>query len=82
MPLQATSIRLDASTLERIGQLSEAMERPKAWLMANAIKQYVDRESWYINAIEEGIVSANTGNLHSHDDVKAIWEAKRATAMD
>lgn len=41
MPLQATSVRLDDETLHRIGEMAKAMDRPRAWLMAYAIKQFV-----------------------------------------
>ncbi|WP_250654739.1 CopG family ribbon-helix-helix protein [Alkalimarinus coralli] len=39
MALKATSVRLDDETLKRVGQMAEAMDRPRAWLMAQAIKQ-------------------------------------------
>ena len=45
MPLKATSVRLDDETLTRVGQMAEAMGRPRAWLMAEAIKQNVARGS-------------------------------------
>ena len=82
MPLKATSIRLDDATLAQVGQIAEAMERPRAWLMAHAIKQYVEREQWFISEIEKGIQSADDGRLLEHADVKARWEAKRADQMD
>ncbi len=81
MPLKATSIRLDDTTLERVGQMAEAMDRPRAWLMAHAIKQYVEREQWFISEIEKGIQSADEGRLLDHADVRARWEAKRAAQM-
>ena len=82
MPLKVTSVRLDDATLEQVGQMAEAMDRPRAWLMAYAIKQYVEREQWFISEIEKGIQSADEGRLLDHDDVKARWEAKRAAQMD
>ena len=82
MPLKATSVRLDEATLEQVGQMAEAMDRPRAWLMAYAIKQYVEREQWFINEIDKGIQSADEGRLLDHDDVKARWEAKREAQMD
>ena len=82
MPLKATSVRLDDETLERVGQMAEAMERPRAWLMAQAIKQYVDREEWFISEVEKGIQAADKGRLGDHSDVKSKWEAKRAAQMD
>ena len=82
MPLKATSVRLDDETLTRIGQMAEAMDRPRAWLMAEAIKQYVAREEWFIREVEKGVETANEGRLIDHADVRAKWEAKRAAQMD
>ncbi len=77
MPLKATSVRLDDATLEQVRQVAKAMDRPRAWLMAHAIKQYVEREQWFIGEIEKGIQSADEGRLLDHGDVKARWETKR-----
>ena len=82
MALKATSVRLDDETLERVGQMAEAMDRPRAWLMAHAIRQFVEREEWFLREVEEGIQAADDGRLADHTDVKAKWEAKRAAKMD
>ena len=82
MPLKATSVRLDGETLTRVGQMAEAMDRPRAWLMAEAIKQYVAREEWFIHEAGKGVKAADEGRLIDHTDVKAKWEAKRAAQMD
>lgn len=82
MPLKATSVRLDDEILTRVGQMAEAMDRPRAWLMAEAIKQYVASEEWFILEAEKGVKAADEGNLIDHADVKAKWEAKRGTQMD
>lgn len=82
MPMKATSVRLDDETLKRVGQMAEAMDRPRAWLMSHAIKQFVEREEWFISEVEKGIEAADTGQLQDHADVKAKWEAKRAAQMD
>lgn len=82
MPLKATSVRLDDETLSRVGQMAEAMDRPRAWLMAEAIKQYVAREEWFINEVEKGVKDADEGRLIDHADLKARWETKRAAQVD
>lgn len=82
MALKATSVRLDEETLCRIGQMAEAMDRPRAWLMAEAIKQFVAREEWFTLEVEKGIAAADEGKLVDHKDLKAKWEAKRAAQMD
>ncbi len=82
MPLKATSVRLDYETLKRVGQMAEAMDRPRAWLMAEAIKQYVAREEWFIHEVENGVKAADEGHLIDHADIKAKWETRRAAQMD
>ncbi|EIK43398.1 transcriptional regulator, CopG family [Cellvibrio sp. BR] len=79
MSLKATSVRLDDETLERVGKMAEAMDRPRAWLMAHAIKQFVEREDWFIREVEKGVSAADKGQLVDHAELKAKWEAKRAT---
>ena len=82
MPLKETSVRLDDETLSRVGQMAEAMDSPRAWLMAEAIKQYVAREEWFIHEVEKGVKDADEGNLINHADLKARWEVKRAAQVD
>jgi len=82
MALKATSVRLDDDTLAGIAQIAEAMDRPKAWLMAQAIKQYVERETWFINEVAKGVTAAAEGRLIDNSELKAKWEAKRANQMD
>ena len=80
--LKATSVRLDDETLERVGQIAEAMDRPRAWLMSEAIKQYVAREEWAAYKIDKAVDAADEGKLVEHSTVKAKWEAKRGTQLD
>lgn len=82
MPMKATSVRLDDETLEKIGKIADAVDRPRAWLMAQAIKQYVEREQRFIEAVEKGIRAADAGKLIDHANARARWEAKRADQMD
>jgi predicted transcriptional regulator len=82
MTLKAVSVRLDDETLKCVGQLAESMDRPRAWLMAHAIKQYVEREELFAREVEKGLQAADDGRLVEHAELKAKWEAKRATPVD
>ena len=44
MSMKATSVRLDDETLRQIGDMAEAMDRRRAWLMEHAIKKCVEQE--------------------------------------
>ena len=82
MSMQATSVRLDDETLDRVGRMAAAMDRPRAWLMAHAIKKFDEQEERFIREVELGLEAADEGRLDKHADVKAKWEAQRAAAMD
>ena len=82
MSMKATSVRLDDETLKRVARMAEAMDRPRAWLMAHAIKKFIEQEAWFIREVEHGIDAADEGRLTEHADVKASWEARLAAAMD
>jgi predicted transcriptional regulator len=61
--------------------MAEAMDR-RAWLMAEAIKQYVAREEWFIREVEKGAKAADEGRLLDHEDMRAKWEAKRHSSNE
>ena len=82
MSLKAISVRLDEETLTRAGQIAEVMGRSRAWLMAHAIRQYVEHEEWFIREVKEGIRAADDGKFVDHLDIKARWKARHAAQMD
>ena len=49
---QSVSIRLDDDVLNKLDMLTKATERSRAWLMAHAVEQYVQHETWQIEAIQ------------------------------
>ncbi len=82
MPLKATSVRLDDETLQQVAQMADAMDRPRAWLMAHAIKQFVKQEEWFIQEVQQGVRSADENRLLDRADIKGKWEARRETEVD
>ena len=45
MPSKTVSVRLTPETLTKLDALAEAMQRPRAWLIARAIERYMDTEA-------------------------------------
>src|SRR5713101_8050936 len=50
-PTPNMTLRLDAATVRRLDQLAKVTERSKAWLAAQAVKDYLERNEWQIQAI-------------------------------
>ncbi len=82
---KVTSIRLSDDLAARLDRLAEAIDRPRAWLIDQAIARYLDDEAWQIAAINEALSEYQEGRalLTAHDDLmKRMEEKVRARAVD
>ena len=68
------TLRLSPAVSRRLGKLSKATERTRSRLAAEAIERYLDDQAWQVEAIEEGVRSAEAGELRNHSEVKAWVE--------
>ena len=65
------TLRLDAATLRRLDQLAEVTERSKAWLAAQAVRDYLDLNEWQTQAISSAIkrADAHSARFVEHEKV-------------
>jgi predicted transcriptional regulator len=66
------SIRLPAELHRQLTQKAQALDRPKSWVVEQAIKDFVAVQAWHLAAIDEGVRAADAGRVVPHDDV-AAW---------
>jgi len=76
------TLRLERRTKARLDKLAKATERSRAFLAAEAVKQYLELNEWQIAAIREGLRDAEQGRFVSHERLKAKWERRLAAALD
>ncbi|WP_158537286.1 CopG family ribbon-helix-helix protein [Humitalea rosea] len=68
---QPVSVRLTPTLNEQVGALAAALDRPKSWIIEQAVEDYVALQTWHLAAIDEGIKAAEDGRVASHEDVEA-----------
>jgi predicted transcriptional regulator len=66
------SVRLPPELNQQVADIAQALDRPKSWVIEQAIKDFVAVQAWHLAAIDEGIEDADAGRVVSHDDV-AAW---------
>ncbi len=66
------SLRLSDDQSETLAKLAEATGRSKNFLAAQALEEYLARESWQIGEIQRAIAEADAGDFASDAEVKAI----------
>ncbi len=65
------SVRLHPELSEQVTAIAAALDRPKSWVIEQAVKDYVALQAWQLAAIGEGIRAADEGRLVAHEDVVA-----------
>jgi RHH-type transcriptional regulator, rel operon repressor / antitoxin RelB len=81
METVSVSGRIDKSISEKLNLLSKATARSRSFLISEAIKAYVDEQSWQIEAIKEGIKQADQGKFASKAKIRKTF-AKYGVKVD
>ena len=68
------SVRISEDKARRIEALAKATDRPKSWLLEQALDAYLDSQAWQVARIEEGLADIQSGAALAHEEV-AEWLA-------
>ena len=68
------TVRLEPAVKDRLDRLSEATNRSKSFLAAEAIREYVETNEWQIQEIRAAIAEADAGDFAADADVKAVMD--------
>jgi len=71
--MTTVTARIDEETHGKLDNLAKAVDRSRSWLVADAVRRYVEEESWQVAAVEEGVRQADAGNFATQDEVKATF---------
>ena len=75
----SVSIALASSLDDEVGAIAAVLDRPKSWVVEQALRDFVSVQRWQLAAIDEGIKQAEAGQLIPHKDVMA-WVRSWDTA--
>ncbi|GKG92477.1 hypothetical protein CE91St38_04850 [Desulfovibrionaceae bacterium] len=71
-----TTVRFDPEIREQLDKMAEQIDRPRAWIIKEAVTQYLERETWYLTEVQKGIDDAEAGRTVSHEEMGARLRAK------
>ena len=70
------TLRLEPELKQRLDHLAEATQRSKSFLVAQAIREFVDLNEWQVQEIRNALAEADSEDFASDDlvrDVLAKW---------
>lgn len=74
MAKSTLSLRLDEEIISRLDRIAKALDRSRSWVIADAIRLYIETEGKDIEAILEGIASADAGDFATQEEIDAIFD--------
>lgn len=74
------TVRVSDEIKEQLEALADATGRSKSWIAFEAIKQYVELESWQVGEIKSAIKEANAGDFATEAEVDAVKQKWRGNA--
>ena len=65
------SVRLEPALNDQVTAIATALDRPKSWVIEQAVRDFVAVQEWQLAAIDEGIRAADAGRVVAHEGVVA-----------
>jgi predicted transcriptional regulator len=66
------TLRVPQETKEQLAKLAEATHRSQSFLGSEAIRRYIDLESWQIAEIQQAITEADAGDFATEAEFNSI----------
>lgn len=65
------STRVAKEFLDEVDTLAKALNRDRAWIVEQAVRQYIQAESAFIAAVRQGRADIAAGRFVIHDEMEA-----------
>lgn len=76
------TVKIDDVIKNKLEKLAKSTSHTKSYIVAHAIRDYLEVNEWQIQEIKAGIKEADAGHLMEHETVLRKWETRLANTMD
>lgn len=77
MAAESITIRANPKLIKAITELATSMERSRNWVIENALKNYLEVQSWQVEGVKQALAEVDRGEkLASHKEVFAKLRKK------
>ncbi len=71
--MKPTTIRIDEDMLGRLDTLAKSQDRPRSYLVNQALKRYIEYEEWFVKEVKDGLKEVEKGKVATDDEVIAAF---------
>ena len=78
--MSVMSLRIPEDIADTLANLAKATGRSKSFLAVDALREYLSREAWQIQEIQNAVKEADAGDFATAAEVDAVANKWRANA--
>ncbi|MGL4489422.1 MAG: CopG family ribbon-helix-helix protein [Rhizobiaceae bacterium] len=71
--MNAFTVRLQDETANKLDRIAEKLDRSRAYVAAQAIEDFVEREEWQLAEIEAGLAEAVKGEFATETEITRVF---------
>lgn len=71
---ETISFRIERSNREKLDLLAQSMNADRSTLIDEAIRAYLEFNSWFLDEVEKGLRDAETGDFATSEEVEETFE--------
>jgi predicted transcriptional regulator len=73
--------RVDYETLDALDKIAARTERTRAWIVAKALRHYVEEEKAFQAFVQEGLDELDRGEFYTQEEMEAWFAARYETRV-
>ena len=71
--MKTTTVRIEENMLERIDTLASTLNRPRSWVIKQAIENFIEYEEWFVKEVNAGIKEVEQNKIAADKEVKEVF---------
>lgn len=67
--MKATTVRMEDNLLQRVDGIAKSLNRPRSWIINQALERFVNYEEWYVQEVKDGLAEVENGDIATAGEV-------------
>jgi len=72
--MKVTTVRMADNLLQRVDGIAESLNRPRSWIINQALERFVNYEEWYVHEVENGLAEVDRGEVSTDKEVAGTFK--------
>ena len=72
--MKATTVRMNDDLMLRVDGIAKSLNRPRSWIITQALDHFVKYEEWYIQEIKDALDEVKSGAVATEDEVARTFK--------